>query len=160
MRHLLDVIRSKPLFLSGPNSKLQEVTQGLIQSSSENVQMWRFPFISVQLCPVHNHGHGERFFLYLISLLCDTDNSLLSFHIFRWQLVEHRTWTFFSPSWTNQAPIRLFCPIICSRLLTILGRSMLNILEFINSLGCINPIIFCSSWISFLWHRNFSDSQP
>lgn len=148
VRHLLDVIRSKPLFLSGPNSKLDEVTQGFIQSSSENVQIWRFPCISVQLYPVHDHGHCDRFSLYVISLLCDTDNPLLPFHIIRRRLVEHLTWAFFSSGWTDQAPICLFSHVMCSRLLTILGRSLPNFLEFINSFWYMNPISFYSSWIN------------
>lgn len=59
-----------------------------------------------------------------------------------------RTPYFFSPSWTNQASICLLYHVMCSSLLTILSRSLLNFLEFINSLGCINPISFHSNWVS------------
>lgn len=53
----LEVIRSNPLFRSGPASKLDEVTQGLVQSGFENVQGWRFHHISGQPCPMYDHPH-------------------------------------------------------------------------------------------------------
>ena len=53
----LEVIRCNLLLRSGPASKLDEVTQDLVQSSSENVQGWGLYHISGQLYPVYDHPH-------------------------------------------------------------------------------------------------------
>lgn len=135
------------------------------------VKFWKCPGVGIlpylwQLCPVYDHPHWERFSLFLINILCDTGYPLLPFVLslcmsektliqsspkpsVSWrQLVEHPTWAFFSPGWTNQAPLRLFCHVTCSRLFTILGSSLLKLLEFVNPFWFINLICFHSSWVN------------